>query len=733
MWWLTRGSGTLMLASFLVVAVLQAWPLPLYLATTLTGSPSSDAGVYVWNEWVFRHEVVANHRLPISTLTVLPLDGLTDLSLHNFTVFSDLLALPLQPVLGVVATFNVVYLFNVALAGFGMYLLARRITGRWAESWLAGLLFACSPYLVTRGNIHFSLAAAAPLPIFVCALERFRQTRRVRDAVGAGTCVAWAAYCDPYYAVYCLMIGGCMLVSRVLTLRTSPEAAARLGRARRSIDLGILLLVGLMLWMRLIGGGSAQIGPIAISLHSLYTPMLLLTTLVVVRLCLTFRPRVEWQQPLPKMSTLLRAMAAGAVATTILLAPQLYAVGRLVATGRLTRAPVGWRSSADGADLVSFLIPNPNHPWAPHAWAAWLGSRPGGFADQVASVSFVALAVIAFAWWRAGVRPSRFWIAITCFFASLTLGPFVHVAGITTFVPTPWTLLRYVPIIGDARMPSRFDAVVMVGLSALFAGGLSAITARYPARRRAILAVTGLLLVVELLPAPRHLYATTTPAVYRTIAADPRPVRVLDLPFGIRDGLSSFGNYNASDQFFQTVHGKPVIGGYLSRLSQFDKDYYRQVPVLEALMSLSAGQALDPDLDRRARQSARAFVVDADIGYVVIDEALTSPALRRFAVDLFSLVKVEEGDGYELFVPRGRGAARSIPGKGRPCRRRRAQRGRRAGESFRVSRGLRMTEPVERSSGRLRFVAVETAVRLRLGLSASQPPVAADGVAVSLG
>lgn len=659
--WRDHRRGTLVLASFLVVAVLQAWPLPLHLATTLTGSPSSDAGVYVWNQWVFRHELLGNHRLPMSTLTVLPLDGLTDLSLHNLTVFSDLLALPLQPVLGVVAAFNVVYLFNVALAGFGMYVLARRITGRLAESWLAGLLFACSPYLVTRGNLHFSLAAAAPLPIFVYAFERFLQTRRVRDAVGAGASVAWAACCDPYYAVYCLMIGGCVLVSRVLTIRTRAEAAWRLGRVRRAIDLGSVLLAGLMLWMRADGGGSVRIGTITISLHSLYTPMLLLTTLGVVRLCLTFRPRLEWHA-LPRMSALLRAMAVGVVVMTILLAPQLYAMGTLVAMGRFTRAPVGWRSSADGADLVSFLIPNPNHPWAPHAWAAWLATRPGGLADQVASVSYVALTVIAFAWWRARFRPSRLWMAITFLFGSLTLGPFVQVAGVTTFVPTPWTLLRYVPIIGDARMPSRFDAVVMLGLSALFAGGLSAITARYPARRRGILALIGVLLVVELLPVPRRLYATTTPAVYRTIAADPRPVRVLDLPFGIRDGLSSFGNYSASDQFFQTVHGKPVIGGYLSRVSQFDKDYYSHVPVLEALMSLSAGQALDPDLDRRARESVRAFMVDADIGYVVIDEALTPPGLRRFAIDVLSLVKVDEGDGYELFVPRGSGAPRRPDG-----------------------------------------------------------------------
>ena len=40
---------------------------------------------------------------------------------------------------------------------------------------------------------------------------------------------------------------------------------------------------------------------------------------------------------------------------------------------------------------------------------------------------------------------------ITIGFGLLALGPFVHVAGVNTYLPTPWTLLRYVPLIGEAR------------------------------------------------------------------------------------------------------------------------------------------------------------------------------------------------------------------------------------------------------------------------------------------
>ena len=65
--------------------------------------------------------------------------------------------------LGVVVTFNLVYLLMTVLTAYMAFLLARHVTGRVAESWLAGLVFAWSPALVTRGMGHFSVAAAAPL------------------------------------------------------------------------------------------------------------------------------------------------------------------------------------------------------------------------------------------------------------------------------------------------------------------------------------------------------------------------------------------------------------------------------------------------------------------------------------------------------------------------------------------------------------------------------------------
>jgi hypothetical protein len=647
---LRANTNLLAAIGFLGLAIAQAWPLPLYLGTRLTGSPSGDTGAYVWNTWVFAHELLTSHRVPLSTLMILPLDGLTDLSLHNYTLVADLLAVPLQPLFGVVASFNLIYLASVALAGWGTFLLARRVTGRVVESWIAGALFACSPFLVARSTAHFSLVAAAPLPFFLLAFEQTWRTRRVRDALLMGATVAWAAGSDPYYAVYCVMLGAGIAAGRIITLRPagSPAANSRLLAAVAST--AIAIWIGLVVGVHFVAGGTVRIGSVLVSMRTLYTPMLVLTALVAIRLWCVSRVRVGIRRVMPWF-TMVRVAAIAAAAIVVLMGPQLYALALRAIQGEFVNAPVLWRSSAPGVDLLAFFLPNPNHPWAPQALVDWIAREPGGYAEQVASLSWVGLAIVLVASYRAQFRPGRLWLGITVGFGLLALGPFIRVAGVDTYIPTPWTLLRYVPGIAAARMPPRFAVVALLGFTVLVAQGLVALTRRYPQRRRLLLASAGFALAFELLPVPRTLYSAEIPAVYRMIAADPRPTRVLGLPFGVRDGLSSLGNFNPSSLFFQTAHGKQLVGGYLSRVPPSTKEFYCRIPTLNALMALSEGRPQTPQELEAARRSARSFIRRAHVGYVVMDRAQLTPGLREFAVEALGLIKIADEDGLELWVP----------------------------------------------------------------------------------
>ncbi|MGH9255058.1 MAG: hypothetical protein ACRD3C_10860, partial [Vicinamibacterales bacterium] len=600
------------LLGYAAIAVLFTWPLAASLGTHLTGSPAGDTGVYVWNQWVFQQELLVNHNSPYFTDKIFSLSGRANLSLHNYTAFQDLVALPFINWLGVVATFNLVYLLMTVLTGYATFLLTRHVTGSAVESWLAGLLFAWSPMLVTRGGGHFSLVAAAPLAVFLLLLLRAAERQRLRDAVALGATCWWAASTDAYYAVYCVIIAGVFMLGRVLTIQRHPRPR-RLRAVPWTLDVLLFCVAGLVVSMIVSGGWQLTILGRVTSVRSLYTPMLVLTLLACLRIAWPYRPNVV----APRGAAVLRVVRLGTAAAVVagaLLSPVLYAVGVRIAEGRWDAETIFWRSSPRGVDAAAFVLPNPNHPLVPDAIRAWLTApRADAYFENVTSLTWLAPLVVFIAW-RTGWRIPRFWAGLGLVFGALALGPFVHLLGVNTHVPGPWAFLRYVPIIGLARTPGRFSVVVMLALAVLFAMGLCWLAGRWPRRRRALLLATGALLVFELLPAPRPLYSAAVPRIYHHIADAPGDLRVLELPTGVRDGTRSFGNFTARTQYFQTVHGKRLIGGYLSRVSRRRVTDVHRDPMVDALIWLSEGGPLDASRRQSLVEAGPPFVERASVG-----------------------------------------------------------------------------------------------------------------------
>jgi len=633
-------------AGYLGVTVVFSWPLPLRLDSVLTGPPSGDTGVYVWNLWVFRHEIVRHHVSPLFTREILSLSPSLPLTLHNYTTFADLVAFPLIPILGVTATFNVIYLASSTLTAYAMFLLARQATRTTGEAWLAGLLFGFSPALIARSTAHFSLVQAAPLPIYLLLLRRLERKASAGDALLAGTTLAWAYMCDPYYAVYAVLLGICYISSYARLSSRSISPGTR--RVRRAVDALIVGLIAVSFWIVLNGGGQFEIWGLHVSATTVYTPMLALTILLVGRIAMS--TKVLWREmqvPLHLFST--RVLGLAAIACLAVLSPILYTMLAHASETSWIRPRIFWRSSPPGVDALAFVLPNPNHALFGASSAQWLTNRPNGFAENVASLPLVALLTVGIAYGIYRFRRGWVWAAMAAAFAWVALGPFIFVGGVNTQVPTAWALLRYVPIVGGARMPARLAIVAILSFAVLFALALKRITAAHRTHRTWILAGVAGLLLFELSPMPRSLYDARVPSIYETIAGDPRAVRVLEIPFGIRDGLSSHGNFSAASQFYQTLHEKPLIGGYLSRMPQSEIHAYRRQTVLSALLRLSEGASLTPRELAPVRQRGPGFIERARIGYVVVDLHQASPELVTFVEDAFTLVQVGEDAGKRLY------------------------------------------------------------------------------------
>jgi hypothetical protein len=635
------------LFGYAAAAVAFSWPLAAHLWTHLTGTADGDTGVYVWNQWVFRRELIEHRNLPYFTDVLFGPDRQTDLSLHNYTTFQNLIAAPLAGLFGVVATFNIVYLLMVVLTAYSTFLLARHVTHRVPESFIAGLIFAWSPVLVTRGMGHFSLVAAAPLAIFLLTLMRADGHERLRDALALGLTMAWAATTDVYYAIYCLLIGAVFLVARVVSIQPSRQA----GRDRAviwALNVVILCLCGLTFAIAVSGGWELTVGGRTLRSHSLYTPVLALTVLVLMQLARRFRwSLVELTRT--DVRRFAGLIAATAVAGAIFASPVLYAAAVRIAQGEFDTPPILWRSSPPGVDLLALILPNPNHPLAPDRLLEWLSQRPNRYHENVASLPLVGIGIVILAW-RAGWRPSRWWAGVIVMFGLLALGPFIHVAGINTYIPGPWALLRYVPLIGLAHTPARFSIVLTLAFAVVVADALRDLGRRNPDRRRTLLAGAGILLAAELLPAPLTLYSAEIPPLYRHIAAAPSNVTVLEIPYGVRDGVSSVGNFTARTQFFQTAHGKTVMGGYLSRIPRRRIDELRMAPVRRALAILSEDRRLRPADETAMLEAAPEFLRTKRIGFVVIDHDRTNPTFQGLVIKAFHLRHIETNGSMSLFA-----------------------------------------------------------------------------------
>ena len=124
---------------------------------------------------------------------------------------------------------------------------------------------------------------------------------------------------------------------------------------------------------------------------------------------------------------------------------------------------------------------------------------------------------------------------------------------------------------------------------------------------------------------------------------------MLSLPFGLRDGLSSRGNYSSSSQFYQTFHEKRLVGGYISRLPGGSVERYRRNTTLKVLLRLSEGTPVEPELYELALNQADRTLERLQIGYIVVDRHRSSPGLIEFAQRAFKMTLVLDEGSLELY------------------------------------------------------------------------------------
>jgi hypothetical protein len=240
-------------------------------------------------------------------------------------------------------------------------------------------------------------------------------------------------------------------------------------------------------------------------------------------------------------------------------------------------------------------------------------------------------------------RQVRVWLWTSLIFGIFTLGPFLQINGRYRFdldgveatFPLPFVLLHYIPIIKANRAPNRNSVLLMLGLAVLVGYGIQWLLAgvkrllelsteghhRQSQTARiqfgvAILLIAPMLYEHLALPAP--LSDARIPAVYQQIAADPNPMSVMQVPLGWRNSFGTFGAERTQLQYFQTGHGKPMIGGNISRAPDFKIDYFKRLAFFHAMENIQFGRPVSEELAAAAKAQAADLIYLYNTGYVLL-------------------------------------------------------------------------------------------------------------------
>ena len=617
-----------LLILFAIVAVGWTWPVAGRVGSAVPGDPGDNYS-FIWNLWWMRH-VLATPGLAYFHTTYLFHPFGTSLANHPNTALPALIGATLLGRASPAAAQSVLLIAYVFANLAAMYALAWTLTKHVAASALAAVTFGLSPYVAVHMLGHFDLVAAFTIPLFALALHHALAGSN-RAAVAAGLTLGATAYIAYYHLVYECFFAVIYAIAWtdavVLTCRRTapPPGLKRLRAAALAVA---CVAAGIAAAIAVTGGTTITLAGTDISATTPQNAMTAMWLCLAVSALTWWRPRIAFSRNARWERLVAVLWRVGAV-FVIAAAPLLWQAATLVARGQYVSQQYGWRSIPTGIDLLAPLLGSPVHPVVGSVSRGAYAALGENYIESVGWLGVVPVLLLV------GVRGSgaRVWRIVGTAFFIWALGPFLIVAGVDTGLKLPAILLRFIPLVANARMPGRAMVMVYAAVAVLIAMRLAT------SRRLQSPAVQWLLValvVVDFWDAPLPMTPLDRPAVYAALAAASDGA-VCEVPLGVGDGLSAgVGSQDRRVLFYATEHRHPLVGGYIGRMPIDAADRYRAMAIVGPLLTLSDGAAAPPQ--------ASADRSSAPCRYLVVHRSAASPSLLAYVASLGATRVAADGD-----------------------------------------------------------------------------------------
>jgi len=641
------------IALLALLSIVWTWPLALHVRDHIPGGPGDNYS-FVWNLWWMRH-VLSHPSLGFFHSPYLFSPFGVDLINHPHTALSGFISATLLSHLSIIEAENLYIVFSLFLNALAAYALVYDITSERRLALLGGVAFGASPYIAAHLLGHFDLLAAWVIPLFALFLRRALREGSVKSAIVCGALVAVAAYSAYYYVVYMALFAVAYALARWdsvhVAIQRRVSAPSRAVRRIAVVVIAVDLVV--MIWIGTTGGAVLHVAGREISAKELQNPLLVMWVFVLIWLFargqFRFRfDRFDGERMWRSVQTLLVTAAVFAV----LALPLIMQAFRLAMTGRYVTQQYFFRSVPLGVDLATVAVGNPFHP----LWGGVASLIYRAFSlNRIETVNWLGVVpLVVLAMWRGrwlDRDEARCWKIVLLTFAVWALGPFLMVAGINAGLPLPQALARFIPLVDNARVPGRAMVGVYLSLAVLMALRLADATVKSAASRwspgsAALEWALIALLAFDFLAAPIRLTELDRPVVYQRLAAIDDDAPMIEVPFGIGDGLSAgIGAQDRRILYYATIHGHPVVGGFIGRMPPGVAQAYQSMPVVGNLLRLSSGGL--------ASEEGEGVGAALPFRYLVLDTVAASPELVAYVHSALDVDLLEHGDGRELYAVQG--------------------------------------------------------------------------------
>jgi len=272
-------------------------------------------------------------------------------------------------------------------------------------------------------------------------------------------------------------------------------------------------------------------------------------------------------------------------------------------------------------DLLAYFLPARFHPVFGPYTAETHERLVGSAGWPYLGYSALILAAVGTATLRRRALP---WAISGIAFIVLALGPHLRVNGsFYEGLPLPFALLKNLFPFSFLRTSDRFNIMVSLPMGVLAAYGFAALEQRGLFARRIVSAAAAtslsgvilfeyLVLPYPMMPLPKH-----SPFVEK-MAQDPTSYAILDLPMA--------RSLSRPYMYWQTIHGKPILEGNVSRTPPFAYDYIEGNPLLRALR-----EPMRIELTDAERPTALKQLADDRIRYILVHSPKKGPeVIKRY-------------------------------------------------------------------------------------------------------